>query len=125
MRYRCWRYRFKSEAPSISFVRNADLKGGTLLDVGANRGIFSIYMSRAAGPSGSVIAFEPQPELKAHLEIVRAGLGLSNLRVENVGLSSERGELLMRRPKAGAGAASFHIGPSAQWEQFEVPVVRL
>ncbi|HUF73256.1 MAG TPA: FkbM family methyltransferase, partial [Gammaproteobacteria bacterium] len=47
------------------------------------------------------------------------------LRVENVGLSSERGELLMRRPKAGAGAASFHIGPSAQWEQFEVPVVRL
>jgi FkbM family methyltransferase len=125
MRYRCWRYRFKSEAPSISFVRNADLKGGTLLDVGANRGIFSIYMSRAAGPSGSVIAFEPQPELKEHLEIVRASFGLSNLRIENVGLSSERGEILMRRPKAGAGAASFHIDPSAQWEQFEVPVVRL
>lgn len=125
MRYRCWRYRFKSEAPSISFVRNANLKGATLLDVGANRGIFSIYMSRAAGSSGNVIAFEPQPELREHLEIVRAGFGLSNLRIENVGLSSKPGELLMRRPKAGAGAASFHIDPSAEWEAFEVPVVRL
>jgi FkbM family methyltransferase len=125
MRYRCWRYRFKSEAPSIAFVRNADLDGGTLLDIGANRGIFSIYMSRAAGPAGSVIAFEPQPELEQHLKDVRASFGLQNLRIENVGLSSEPGELLMRRPKAGAGAASFHIDPSVAWEQFEVPVVRL
>lgn len=125
MRYRCWRYRFKSEVPSISFVRNARLAGGTLLDVGANRGIYSFYMSRAAGPSGRLIAFEPQPELRQHLEAVRQSFGLGNLTIENVGLSSAAGELSMRRPEAGAGAASFHISAAAGWEEFRVPVLKL
>lgn len=125
MRYRCWRYRFKSEVPSISFVRSAKLKGGTLLDIGANRGIYSVYMSRAADPDGRVIAFEPQPELKTHLQTIRRSFGLDNLQIENVGLSSSSGELLMRRPKSGAGAASFHIDPAANWEEFKVPVLTL
>ena len=125
MRYRCWRYRFKSEVPSISFVRSANLRGKTLLDVGANRGIYSIYMSRAAGKDGRVIAFEPQPELEQHLATIKQSFGLTNLDIRNVGLSSESGELLMRRPKAGAGAASFHIDPAAEWEEFKVPVVKL
>jgi FkbM family methyltransferase len=125
MRYRCWRYRFKSEVPSISFVRGAALRGKTLLDIGANRGIYSIYLSRAAGPDGRVIAFEPQPELKGHLEDVRASFGLGNLTIENIGLSSRAGELAMRRPSAGAGSASMHIDPAAGWEEFKVPVQRL
>ncbi len=125
MRYRCWRYRFKSEVPSISFVRNAALDGRTLLDVGANRGIYSIYMSRAAGPSGRVVAFEPQPELRDHLVRIRERFRLGNLGIENIGLSSAPGALLMRRPKAGAGSASFHIDPGMNWEAFEVPVMRL
>ena len=85
MSYRCWRYRCKSEVPSISFVRNANLEGKTLLDIGANRGIYSIYMSRAAGENGRVIAFEPQPELKAHLETIKRSFRLSNLEIENIG----------------------------------------
>ena len=125
MSYRCWRYRFKSEVPSISFIRHANLRGKTLLDVGANRGIYSIYMSRAAGPDGRVLAFEPQPELKSQLETIRDKFGLRNLTIENVGLSSAPGKLLMRRPKSGAGAASFHIDADYGWEEFEVQVVRL
>lgn len=125
MRYRCWRYRFKSEVPSIDFVRRARLAGRTLLDIGANRGIYSIYMSRAAGPGGRVIAFEPQPELKAHLEGVRDDFRLTRLEIENIGLSSAPGRLSMRRPKAGAGAASFHIDSAANWEELEAPVMRL
>jgi FkbM family methyltransferase len=125
MTYRCLRYRCKSEVPSISFVRSANLRGKTLLDVGANRGIYSIYLSRAAGPKGRVIAFEPQPELKLHLESIRNSFRLSNLEIQNLGLSSQPGELLMRRPKSGAGAASFHIDPAAEWEELKVPVIRL
>ena len=125
MRYRCWRYRFKSEVPSISFVRGANLEGRTLLDIGANRGIYSFYLSRAAGATGRVIAFEPQPELGEHLRRLRETFGLSNLEIENIGLSSETGELVLRRPKAGAGAASFHIDPGTEWEELGVPVLRL
>lgn len=125
MSYRCWRYRSKSEVPSISFVRNADLGGKTLLDIGANRGIYSIYLSRAAGPKGRVIAFEPQPELRQHLEAIKQSFRLSNLSIHNLGLSSRSDELLMRRPGSGAGAASFHIDPAAEWQEIKVPVVRL
>ncbi|MDX1563107.1 MAG: FkbM family methyltransferase, partial [Gammaproteobacteria bacterium] len=125
MRYRCWRYRFKSEVPSISFVVSADLAGKTLLDIGANRGIYSIYMSRAAGTNGRVIAFEPQPELRDHLEVVKRQFALDNLTIENIGLSEQAGELTLRRPAAGAGGASFHIDAAAGWEEFEVPVERL
>jgi FkbM family methyltransferase len=125
MSYRCWRYRFKSEVPSISFVRNSRLAGKTLLDVGANRGIYSIYLSRAAGPGGHVFAFEPQPELKAHLETVKKRFRLENLTIHNFGLSSSSGTLLMRRPKPGSGAAGFHIDAAAEWEELDVPVVRL
>ena len=38
-----------------------------MLDIGANRGIYSIYMSHSAGINGKVIAFEAQPELKEYL----------------------------------------------------------
>ena len=36
------------------------LKGATVLDIGANKGIYCFWMMRAVGPSGNVIAFEPQ-----------------------------------------------------------------
>ncbi|MBT8443053.1 MAG: FkbM family methyltransferase [Gammaproteobacteria bacterium] len=111
--------------PSISFVRNANLAGRTVLDIGANHGIYSIYLSQAAGAAGRVIAFEPQQELKDHLELIRRDFRLDNLQVENVGLSSAPGELVMRRPKAGAGSASFHIDPAVDWQEFPVPVTTL
>jgi Methyltransferase FkbM domain len=56
---------------------------------------------------------------------VRTGFGLGNLTIENIGLSSKPGELVMRRPSAGAGSASMHIDPAAGWEEFKVPVQRL
>ena len=65
--FRCWRYRYKSEVASIDYVRSSLKKNTTMLDIGANKGIYSIYMSRSAGKKGKVIAFEAQPELKEYL----------------------------------------------------------
>jgi len=53
---RCWRYRFKSEVASIKYVRNLPKKDSIVLDIGANKGIYSIYMSRAIGEAAPVIA---------------------------------------------------------------------
>lgn len=125
MTHRCWRLRFRSEAPAIRYVRHADLAGGTVLDVGAHRGVYSIYLSRAAGRAGRLVAFEAQPELKAHLCAVKDSYGLDNMSIVSQGLSSRNGELLLGRRRAGCSTASFHHWAHEGLEEIHVPVIRL
>ncbi|MDH4256302.1 MAG: FkbM family methyltransferase [Gammaproteobacteria bacterium] len=125
LRHRFWRYRYKSEVPSIRFVLDSDFAGQTLIDVGANYGVFSYYMSRAAGPDGKVIAFEAQPELGEHLLRVKGSFGLDNLTIVNKGLSSSAGTLTLHRDKVGSGRASFDHVTEATTDAVAVPVVTL
>jgi FkbM family methyltransferase len=48
-------------------VEAAGRAGNSFLDVGANIGVLTTLMSRIAGPSGRVIAVEPQPQVYALL----------------------------------------------------------
>ena len=73
MRHRFWRYRYKSEVPDIRYVLESRLEGKTLLDIGANIGIYSYYLSRKAGPHGKVYAFEAQPELGSIINFCQSG----------------------------------------------------
>lgn len=50
-----------------------------VLDIGANIGIYSLYLSRAVGPNGRVVAVEPDPD---NLAILRANLDVNGC--ENV-----------------------------------------
>lgn len=81
-----------------SLVRAGDL----VIDVGANWGVHTLYLSKLVGPSGLVLAFEPFPtaieELKWHLD----ANGCCNVRIMNKAASHEDGE------------AVFSIGGSAQ-----------
>ncbi len=106
MIHRRLRTRFKSEAPTIRFIRHLDMAGATMLDIGANHGDIGIYISRATGPQGRLISFEAQPELGPHLENVKRQFGLANQTIINKGLSSSEGTLTMRRSKVGSGGAT-------------------
>lgn len=127
MVHRCWKLRFRGEVSSIRFLRSLHLGGTTLLDIGANKGVYSIYMSRAAGKDGTVMAFEPQPELGAHLQSVKQAFGLKNLQIISLGLSSSTGTLTMHRPCVGSGGASFNLsGETIEgMEELTVPVTTL
>lgn len=125
MVHRCWRLRFKSEVPSIQYVRTAIPQGSTVLDIGANKGVFSIYMSRATGSSGTLIAFEAQPELGDHLRAVKQSFKLDNMTLVNKGLSSTNAVLTMRRTEAGSGMASFHSDVAGGLDEIEIPVIKL
>ncbi len=48
-------------APEYRFLKNLLKSGETAIDVGANIGTISICMSKAVGPTGRVISFEPDP----------------------------------------------------------------
>ena len=124
---RCWRYRFKSEVASIKYVRNLPKTDSIVLDIGANKGIYSIYMSRAIGNKGQVIAFEAQPELEVYLHKIKNAFSLDNLEIINYALSSEPGKMILKREHVGSGAASlnFYDKDDTSLEDIEINAITL
>ena len=105
MLHRFWRYRLRTEKESVKYLLSLPLQGTTLLDIGANKGIYTYWMSKKAGSGGRVISFEPQPELGGFLNDVKASFGLDNVQIENVGLSDQAGTFSLIRGSAGSGGA--------------------
>jgi FkbM family methyltransferase len=94
----------KSWAYDIAALIERSLKPGMrFLDVGANFGYFTVLGSRLVGPSGSVVAVEPDP---TNLQLLRANIwrnDCSNVRVLPVAADSRRGHVgLVRFPEGGA-----------------------
>ena len=65
--------------------------GDTFIDAGANLGWFTLLASRAVGPTGRVVAFEPSRRIFDHLERHVALNALANVRLEPAALSDENG----------------------------------
>lgn len=107
--HRFWRYRLRTERAELAFMLGRDLRGGTVVDAGANRGSYSYWMHKAVGAQGNVVAFEPQPELTTYLQDLRASFGLSRLTIVPAGLSSHPEQTQLVRPRNHWGAASLHI----------------
>jgi FkbM family methyltransferase len=60
--------RGRYEASELAFVQRSVKRGQTVLDIGANIGLFSIVMGDLVGPDGRVHAFEPLQQNLALLE---------------------------------------------------------
>ena len=84
-----------------------NLRGATVLDIGANKGLYCFWMMRAVGPSGHALAFEPQPEMRNGIERQKLRFDWSNLRVINVALSDLDGEMNLSRQRIGDGSATL------------------
>jgi FkbM family methyltransferase len=67
--------------------------GDTVIDLGAFNGNSSIVLSRHAGPSGKVLAFEPNPLTREMLARNLAAVDASNVEVIPAGVSDTPGEL--------------------------------
>ena len=123
---RCMRYRLHTEKLEIKTLMRLDLKGATALDIGANKGIYCFWMLRAVGPSGRVVAFEPQSEMAEAIRQKQARFGWANLGVIEVALSDAEGKLKLARDRVGDGSASLEASRHrAGQDTFEVPVTRL
>ncbi len=120
--HRFWRYRLRTEREELAFMLSRDLKGGTVVDAGANRGSYSYWMHKAVGPQGNVVAFEPQPELTTYLQSLRSSFGLNRLTIVPAGLSSHPEQTQLVRPRNHWGGASLHI---AQTESTDLVPITL
>jgi FkbM family methyltransferase len=123
--HRAWRYRLRTERPEILFLLNHLGRGQTTLDIGAHKGVYSYWMHRCVGPTGRVIAFEPQSELADYIEQMKAAFGMKELTVVQAGLSSCAGtkELLLPFDHPH-GRATLEKG-SEEGDSIDVSVVRL
>lgn len=121
-----WHYRLNTEKNDIRFLLDLNLRGKTVIDIGANRGIYSYWMAKKVGPGGRVIAFEPQPELEAHLLDFKASFKFDNLSIIRKGLSGSAGSQHLFRPEPGSGGASLNKSQTSnEWQAIPVEVTTL
>lgn len=81
------RYEPSKTAAIKHFLR----EGQTFIDIGANKGDFSLLASRIVGQYGKVIAFEPHPENCQWLERSVAKNRYHNISVQRLAISDKRG----------------------------------
>lgn len=96
--YRAWRYRRLLEPHEVRLLLQQLRPGDIAVDVGAHKGAYTYWMRRAVGAGGRVVAFEPQPLLARALAALAAESGYTNLRVENLALSSSAGTMTLTVP---------------------------
>lgn len=126
--YRNLKARYRDQKQEIGALC-AHLRAGDLaLDCGANKGSYLWSLSRAVGAQGRVVAFEPQRPLAAYLRARVADCGMSNVQVEERGLSDHAGSMTLMVPGGGTSpGATLESGilQRETCEQYPVEVTTL
>jgi FkbM family methyltransferase len=71
----------------MEFLRHWLRPGMTVIDIGANHGVYSLPMARLVGPTGQVFAYEPGSETRALLKRSRDLNAAANLDISSFALS--------------------------------------
>jgi FkbM family methyltransferase len=90
----------------VRFFLNALKDGGVFWDIGANIGVYSLFMGKLMKDTGSVVSFEPEPRSRGFLQSNVTRMGLTNVRVVPAALSSSSGKMSMNI--AYSAAAGYH-----------------
>lgn len=99
--------------------------GSTVVDVGANVGLHAIPLAMSLGEGGQVIAFEPDPDNYALLCKNVERNKITNIRLENAGLSSESGTALLYQSAENRGSLSMRKENVDGSEQQELSPVEI
>ena len=94
--------------PEIAHVMARFVKeGDTVIDVGANIGLHSLYLAKLVGPSGSVHAFEPVTVFRKQFEeSIKIG-NVANITMHPYALGREASTETIYVSKTNAGNTSF------------------
>ena len=110
-------YRGEYEPELAAVMRHYLRPGGTFVDVGANEGYFSVLAARLLGPSGRVIAVEPQRRLRPVIERNLELNGLTNVTIHECAVSDADGEARLHlTPDTITGSSGL-----AQMTRYRVP----
>lgn len=99
--------------------------GMVVADVGANIGLLTLIMAWSAGPSGQVIAFEPEAVPRSNLEKMKHLNGLAWVEVRDQAVGEKPGRLTFHVSDI-IGHSSLYALPEAEnAREVQVEVVRL
>ena len=91
--------------PELDLIKIGMRENESALDIGANFGIYTHFMSKVVGRTGKIYAFEPVPFTFETLKIVARILGFThNAELINKGCSDENGTIEFSVPVQDSGA---------------------
>lgn len=99
--------------------------GDSFIDIGANHGSFCVMAAPIVGPSGRIIAVEPQPRLASLLRrTLPANIAPHAFELLTCACSDHSGEATFYRPNSTSGRAGLIAGYSAAdaHDSFTVPL---
>lgn len=91
--------------PELDLLASLVRPGDTAIDVGANHGMWTLALSRAAGGAGRVYSFEPVPFTFGVLSAVARRERLGNVTLLNKGCSDQAATMEMTVPLQRAGSS--------------------
>jgi FkbM family methyltransferase len=100
--------------------------GDVFYDIGANVGFFSLLASRVVGPTGTVVALEPHPDVEAAMRANLERNGAVNVRSYQLAAASSTGRLgFAESAHPGGGSLESTGAPLDTVGHLEVDAVRL
>ena len=84
-------YLGRSDWWEFDFIERFVRPGDTVVDVGANVGVYSLFLAKAVGPDGVVVASEPDPENAAALQENLSRNRLHHVRILQTALGDHDG----------------------------------
>ncbi|HEX6367302.1 MAG TPA: FkbM family methyltransferase [Longimicrobium sp.] len=116
-------------APAETAALRASLPpGGTFVDVGANWGYFTLVAAHAVGPTGRVVALEPDPRMHAELAANLARNGTRNVTALAVAASDRAGRATLSgyaEADRNRGVSSLVAAPAGDAPSFAVRTMTL
>jgi FkbM family methyltransferase len=104
--YRAFRYRWREDPAELRFLSQHLGPGQMAVDIGCYKGAYTYWMRRRVGPSGAVIAFEPQPKQVRYLREIFTVMGYDNVELVPMAVSDQRSQKPLRVP---AGLGKSHM----------------
>ena len=124
--FRAYRYRNRVDPSEINYIRENLKDGSVAVDIGAHKGGYLYWMQKSVKAKGKVFAFEPQVKLYNYLKSIAASLKFKNVSIENLGMSSEEGEVIFYIPisrngiSIGARIDQFNNGTQCEESKIQI-----
>lgn len=98
----------EDDEPDLKIVKCLVAAGDTAIDIGANIGLFTLFLSRFVGEKGKVYSFEPIGVTYKVLSSNMSSLKAGNVNLFNYGISDKNCSARMEIPKYASGGENFY-----------------